>query len=414
MLGKQKKEEQVEIAMNGKFMRTLMIIALVMISPLSAFAVTTTIDATGEYIMGDNDTVIVAKKLALQDAKRLALEKVGTYVESTTEVRDNAVTRDEIRQYSAGIVKVQEINEERKLLDNKATLIRVHVSATVDPGVLVKQLLALRDRKDVEEKAKKLSTENELLRKDIEQLNAQLKGVLSGRQYQQLRLKREAALDKILENDQGLTMLVSGEQLVKVSLLERQKKQDDRQLVRRFLKEVAAAYRIDSQDPEVEDNGDGTSNISIHYSIHLPGRYSLDNSVISVPCSNEFMALGFKVMAFSNGGLFFKCADRGSRKCDRSLVYFNEEVRKFRIVIKVGKRTLKEAVAVSSVVTDRKYVDRRGRTHRVPVRYNPKLSDSTFEYYPLVKSASYISKFANVSHDELRDVSTIQIHVVYD
>jgi hypothetical protein len=400
--------------MNGKFMMTLLIIALIVISPLPAFASTTTIEATGEYIMGDNDTVIEAKKLALQDAKRLALERVGTYVESTTEVKENTVTRDEIRQYSAGIVKIQEINEERKLLENKATLIRVHVSATVDPGVLVKQLLALRDRKDVEEKAKKLSVENEMLRKDIEQLNAQLKGVTSGRQHQQLRLKREAALDKILENDKGLTMLVSGEHLVKASLLERQKKQDDRQLVKRFLKEVAAAYQIDSREPEVEDNGDGTSNISIHYSIQLPGRYSLNDSLIAVPCSNEFMARGFRILAFSNGGLLFKCGDSSNRKCDRMLTYFSEEVRRFRIVIKVGKRTLKEAVAVSSVVTDKTRIDRRGRIYRVPVRYNPKLSDSTFEYYPLVKNASYISKFANVPHEELRNVSTIQIHIVYD
>jgi len=408
-----KNEEQTGIEMNDKFMSVLWIVALFLIFPLPSFAGTTNIEATGEYIMGDNDTVIEAKKLALQDAKRLALEKVGTYVESTTEVKENAVTRDEIRQYSAGIVKVREVNEERRLLENKATLIRVHVVATVDPGVLVKQLLALRDRKDVEQKAKKLSIENDALRKDIEQLNAQLKGALSGKQHQQLRLKREAALDRILENDKGLTMLVSGEELVKVSLLERQKKQDDRQLVKRFLKEVAAAYRIDSREPEVEDNGDGTSNLSIHYSIQLPGRYGLDNSLISVPSSSEFMALGFKIMAYSNGGLFFKCADSGNRKCERMLTYFGEEVRRFRIITKVGKRTLKEMIAVSSM-SDEKTVYGRSKPFRPAVRSRVKLSSPTFEYYPLVNKASYVSKFANLPHDELRDVSTIQIHIVYD
>ncbi len=43
-----------------------------------------------------------------------------------------------------------------------------------------------------------------------------------------------------------------------------------------------------------------------------------------------------------------------------------------------------------------------------------KLSDPTFEYYPLVNRATYVSRFANVTHDELRDVSTIQIHILYD
>ncbi len=119
-------------------------------------------------------------------------------------------------------MKIQEITRNEASGHQGKTLIRVHVSATVDPGVLVKQLRSLRDRKDVEEKAKKLSAENEVLRKDIEQLNAQLRGALSGRLYQQLRLKTRGGPGQDPGERQRLTMLVSGEHLVKVSLLERQ------------------------------------------------------------------------------------------------------------------------------------------------------------------------------------------------
>ena len=38
------------------------------------------VHATGEYSMGDNDTRTDAKRLALLDAKRLALERAGTYI----------------------------------------------------------------------------------------------------------------------------------------------------------------------------------------------------------------------------------------------------------------------------------------------------------------------------------------------
>jgi hypothetical protein len=88
----------------SRFMVCL-VAAIFFIIPSVLFANTVTVTAVGEYIMGDNDTYTEAKRLALEDAKRIALEKVGTYIESKTEVKEGAVTSDEIRQYTAGIVK---------------------------------------------------------------------------------------------------------------------------------------------------------------------------------------------------------------------------------------------------------------------------------------------------------------------
>src|SRR5829696_378259 len=60
----------------------------------------------GEYPMGDYDTRADAIRMAVEAAKREALEKVATYLESVTEVKNLEVTRDEIRTYTAGIVTV--------------------------------------------------------------------------------------------------------------------------------------------------------------------------------------------------------------------------------------------------------------------------------------------------------------------
>lgn len=65
-----------------------------------------TITVIGEYRMGDNDTRADAKRLALLDAKRLALEQAGTYLESLTEAKNLQVSGDELRAYTAGIVEV--------------------------------------------------------------------------------------------------------------------------------------------------------------------------------------------------------------------------------------------------------------------------------------------------------------------
>ena len=55
-----------------------------------------TVTAAGEYRMSDYDTRNDAIRLAVEAAKKDALEQVATYLESVTEVRDMDVTRDDI------------------------------------------------------------------------------------------------------------------------------------------------------------------------------------------------------------------------------------------------------------------------------------------------------------------------------
>src|SRR5437870_4049234 len=74
--------------------------------PVAARVVT----ASGEYRMGDHDTRADAVRLAIEAAKRQALEQVATYLESVTEVKNLDVTRDDIRTYTAGVVMV--LNQE--------------------------------------------------------------------------------------------------------------------------------------------------------------------------------------------------------------------------------------------------------------------------------------------------------------
>ena len=69
------------------------------------------IEASGRYQLGDNDSKLDGHRLALMEAKRNALEKAGTYVESITEVKDYQLTRDDIRTYTAGIVEINETSE---------------------------------------------------------------------------------------------------------------------------------------------------------------------------------------------------------------------------------------------------------------------------------------------------------------
>ncbi len=90
-----------------------------------------TIYASYKYTMGDNDTKNDAKRICFIEAKRLAIEKAGTYIESSTEVKNFQLTRDEIRTFAGAIVKVDIASEEIKFV-GESTVIFMTVKADVD------------------------------------------------------------------------------------------------------------------------------------------------------------------------------------------------------------------------------------------------------------------------------------------
>ena len=94
--------------------------------------------------MGDNDTRTDAKRLALLDAKRLALEQAGTYLESITEVKNLQVTHDELRAYTAGIIEVIE-QATKDVMEGATHIVRVEVTAKIDKAVLVRQIKQLHN-----------------------------------------------------------------------------------------------------------------------------------------------------------------------------------------------------------------------------------------------------------------------------
>ena len=73
-----------------------------------------TIECNGVSYIGSGITVDDAKKFAINDAKRTALEQVGTYLESNMTVLNHIVTKDEIQTYTAGILKTDVLSTKKK------------------------------------------------------------------------------------------------------------------------------------------------------------------------------------------------------------------------------------------------------------------------------------------------------------
>lgn len=85
--------------------------------------------AEGNYVVGDRDTREIAKKHAVQDAMRIAVEKAGVYVESYSETKHFELTKDQVRMIAAGVVKV--LDESIDFYDN-GSVCRAVIYASVN------------------------------------------------------------------------------------------------------------------------------------------------------------------------------------------------------------------------------------------------------------------------------------------
>lgn len=191
------------------FMLTLIIAILV---AHTAWAEVRTINATGEYRMGDHDTRADAKQIALQDAKRIALEKAGTYIESITEVKNFSLSKDEVQAYTAGVVEVTQ-QAATSIMEGQQQIVRVEVACKIDTDIVTRQIDALRKNETVKAELLKAKQETEQLRQDLEDKTRELAAAMSKTEAERIAETRRAILTEQEVNNlltQAVLVLFSG------------------------------------------------------------------------------------------------------------------------------------------------------------------------------------------------------------
>jgi len=157
------------------------------------------VTAIGEYRMGDHDTRNDAVRLAVEAAKREALEQVATYLESVTEIKNMDVTRDDIRTYTAGIVMVldQQITTR---LEGQTAVVRADLTAQVDPDEVAQAITALRENESAKTELAALRSETDQLRLQLDAANQALANAPSPEQVQALSQQRQDLLNQLQAN----------------------------------------------------------------------------------------------------------------------------------------------------------------------------------------------------------------------
>ncbi|HKY71366.1 MAG TPA: hypothetical protein VJL88_05555, partial [Nitrospira sp.] len=154
------------------------------------------VTATVEYRMGEHDTRTDATRMAIEAAKRQALEQVATYLESVTEVKNLDVTRDEIRTYTAGVITV--LNQQTSTrLENGVAVIHVDLTAQADQDEVILAINALRNNELAAQELTSLRVEAEQLRQRLDAANQALIAANTAEQVRALTLQRQHLLDEM-------------------------------------------------------------------------------------------------------------------------------------------------------------------------------------------------------------------------
>jgi len=97
------------------------------------------ITVEGISYIGSGITVEEAKEIALNDAKQKALEGLGTYIESQSQVVDGVLTVDEIRTITGAII-TSKILETKKEVIGESFVLKIKVEFNIDNSSLNKVL----------------------------------------------------------------------------------------------------------------------------------------------------------------------------------------------------------------------------------------------------------------------------------
>jgi hypothetical protein len=154
------------------------------------------VTVSSDYRMGAYDTHAAAVRMAIQSAKRQALEQAATYLESVTEIKNLDVTRDDLRAYSAGSVIVLDQQTSTRT-DNGAVVIHVDLTAQVDRKEAIQAITALRDNDSAKQELASLRIETDRLRRQLDAANQALATARSQEQIEALLAERQQLLDQL-------------------------------------------------------------------------------------------------------------------------------------------------------------------------------------------------------------------------
>jgi len=237
-----------------------------------------------EYVLGDSDTRIDARNIALQNAKLMASESAGSYIQSHTTIVNDDISKSSVIVASSAVMKTNIKSESFKFTSDHRTKIVIVAWVEIDKESLFGKLEDITSDDSKREQVLALQDKNARLVKQLGQLNKQINTLATNPSAPQKILNKpdqnllnqrneilttlavnESTIRKTFEKGTLLNMAVlSNRKLEKAenTLLDKyQQAQDD--LDENFLQYIKNNANVQLSDPEFQDNKDGTFDLSV-------------------------------------------------------------------------------------------------------------------------------------------------------
>lgn len=125
-----------------------------------------------EYLLGDNDSRLVAKQNALNQIQLQAMQEAGTYIQGQTQLL-NEQLEERISQVSAAIVKLDVVSERFEFTAQGQQKLKLVARANVDESILQDRVRTLQIEANKVRNADKLAQDNQQMRQQLQQMEQQ-------------------------------------------------------------------------------------------------------------------------------------------------------------------------------------------------------------------------------------------------
>lgn len=340
--------------------------------------------SSATYRMGEGDSQVEAKKLAVEKAKQKAIERAGTYVQQTTEVSQGRVADESVRAIAAGLVQTRILDTAIKTAGNQLRY-NATIRATVDQEGLEAQISDLISQEKKESQIQKLKGQNEDLRQRLAELNQRIRK--SGKRAEPLTEERAEVLTRIDDNRHRIRKT-----LEEGTLLDLADRGEDRweqitsKLETFFWPRLRDSAEIEIERIHAQRNGHGTSDVSVQIRTGLQKDKAFDwlkkHLRVQDPSDTEpeISSAIYSIPEYNN-----EEEEQKTPFSEKLLRHLEDEV--IRVAVKIGDKT--QNIALSG-----NFCGFFGKTHC------------------FVKSRTDEVQFASIPNDQLRTATGVEAEVV--
>lgn len=123
-------------------------------------------------VLGEGDSRVKAREIALDQLKRIAAASAGSVVESVTTLKDDKLS-EQLRMISISLVKIDQVKESL-VVENGSAVLKVSARASIDQSELARLTKELRQDTEKAKAIAKLQKDNEALREQLRTVSEQL------------------------------------------------------------------------------------------------------------------------------------------------------------------------------------------------------------------------------------------------